>query len=1090
MFLRWVNGLGLLPTEEDTNILLNFSYTVKKTVVSEVVNHMLDPDVSPKILTTPTHVRWVLEVIGQGFTLPIEDVPIMEKCISLYSKWLLSPSELRPPGFNAQDQYFYQRMFFHLSNLFEPRARDDGPASVAGPQNQVKLCKDVLDNIYLVGAQKLSTSVTQETWESWLKLMLGIVDSIFRNKGNSGAVAHSFLIKSLGPPAFRVLCEMWLLSKTENPELWNSFQTLAVSWLIVPTVVHWSSLCYGLTCRTLALLYGKDYGPETVTIDWLIDEKNIVKAFLALPTEYVFFAWHKFLHILPNPNTQVDPEIFRNSMLAISKLVDAYLNTAEQVRKDPKALKKPKTPPSGNTILSIFGRWLFEAVLSDKPGLEEGTSLALATLCRIFTRDRGTFLSVHLASFYSCLEKTLLKDINDKVLSTALLNSRGLFVRELQGSFCLLPHYFHAFSRVWRENGPEPNIRSACIDILATLICFADHYADVKIISRMVAPIVYSDGSTGASPSEPFSRIDNIASLRNHIQFLMSRAIVKEESARNIQRLLWCIVAMLLQLETRGQPMALGNPDLQFAEFIIAEILRRARKSWAADVIMVAFSALSSLTAIYKFFGPNKFETARGIVGALAESALTAMNASINDWEREDHDRMLHRTLITLTDWMMIDPEFTALCDHATYQNLLRALATVMGAIAPTQAPMPGMKPFIPSANTRAAAQYALNNLLYHSGQFPLTVGPHRLSSEVCEEDILAMIIRDSGRQMDMEEAKQFYRHFVLDGNIVLTLIDLPYQKLPTIIIITRDSTGKHVWTSQLRFYEDTDKLNPAPQDPQLNSAPVNPYPVNLDKYDKNVMDQLYTELLNYLPAVWAGRYYESAIAAVTENYIPVEQQFLAERQWGLNKDIKLRIPQPKAPYEGECKFVFSRIWLAHLGLLHPDNFGRLQILEHSRKGFDEALANVDATNEREAFAVGVVLMDKIPQKKFEYLVAEGGPGDYQEFLSAIGWAVNLWEHTGYRGGLVDRKCGDYAPYFANYSTEIIFNVCTWMPSNIYDTADKVIAFKRRILAQNNVTIVWYLLEDYEYDGLYFSYGVNVPETFNLFFVCSSVRAM
>jgi hypothetical protein len=69
---------------------------------------MLDPDVSPKILTTPTHVRWVLEVIGQGFTLPIEDVPIMEKCISLYSRWLLSPSELRPPGFNVQDQYFYQ----------------------------------------------------------------------------------------------------------------------------------------------------------------------------------------------------------------------------------------------------------------------------------------------------------------------------------------------------------------------------------------------------------------------------------------------------------------------------------------------------------------------------------------------------------------------------------------------------------------------------------------------------------------------------------------------------------------------------------------------------------------------------------------------------------------------------------------------------------------------------------------------------------------------------------------------------------------------------------------------------------------------
>lgn len=539
---------------------------------------------------------------------------------------------------------------------------------------------------------------------------------------------------------------------------------------------------------------------------------------------------------------------------------------------------------------------------------------------------------------------------------------------------------------------------------------------------------------------------------------------MKEESARNIQRLLWCIVAMLLQLETRGPPSAAQpqHPDLSFAEFIISEILRRAKKSWAADVIMVAFAALSSLTAIYKFFGPTKFETARGIVSALSESALSAMNASVNDWEREDHDRMLHRTLITMTDWLMIDPEFTALCDQGTYSNLLRSLATVMGAIMPTQAPAPGSKQFAPSANTRAAAHFALNNLLYHSGQFPLTVGPHRISSEVQEEDILAMIIRDSGKKMDMEEAKQYLRYFLLDGHIVFTLIDLPNQKKPTIILITRDSTGKHVWTSHIRFYEDSDRLNPSPKDPALNSSPIIPEPVNLNRYDHNVMDQLYTELLNYLPAVWAGRYYESAIAAVTEAYIPQEQEFLRNKKWGLDRDIRLKIPQPKNPYEGECKFIFSRIFLAHLGLLLPDNFGRLQVLDHSRKGFEEALSNLDATNEREAFAVGVVLMDKIPLKKFEYLTSEGGPADYQEFLSAVGWAVNLWEHTGYRGGLIDRKCGDYAPYFANYSTEIIFNVCSWMPNNIYDTPDKVIAFKRRVLAQNNVTIVWNLLDDYE----------------------------
>lgn len=52
-------------------------------------------------------------------------------------------------------------------------------------------------------------------------------------------------------------------------------------------------------------------------MDWLVDEKNVVKAFITLPTEYVYFAWQKFLHILPNPNTFTDPEVFRNSFLSV-----------------------------------------------------------------------------------------------------------------------------------------------------------------------------------------------------------------------------------------------------------------------------------------------------------------------------------------------------------------------------------------------------------------------------------------------------------------------------------------------------------------------------------------------------------------------------------------------------------------------------------------------------------------------------------------------------------------------------------------------------------------------------------------------------
>jgi hypothetical protein len=169
-----------------------------------------------------------------------------------------------------------------------------------------------------------------------------------------------------------------------------------------------------------------------------------------------------------------------------------------------------------------------------------------------------------------------------------------------------------------------------------------------------------------------------------------------------------------------------------------------------------------------------------------------------------------------------------------------------------------------------------------------------------------------------------------------------------------------------------------------------------------------------------------------------------------------------KDPYSGECKFIMGRMLLSHLGLLLPENQGRLQPLEHGKKGFDDAVASLDSIWERETIGVGVVLVDSTPKRRFDYLLNTAGPTDYDEFLQSVGWSINLWEHTGFRGGLTDRKCGDYAPYYANYSTEIICEVASWMPNDVFDSPEKVIAWKRRVLAKNNVVVVWNLNEEYD----------------------------
>lgn len=123
-------------------------------------------------LVAPAHVWWAMEVVGQGFALPVDDLhkDVVERCLAIYAGWLLGAfafgedptkyrqgtgdhdqayglgrlrkafASLRPfgvregnplaafklPG-SAQEvgtpvlQWFYQTCFRNLSQLFQPR---------------------------------------------------------------------------------------------------------------------------------------------------------------------------------------------------------------------------------------------------------------------------------------------------------------------------------------------------------------------------------------------------------------------------------------------------------------------------------------------------------------------------------------------------------------------------------------------------------------------------------------------------------------------------------------------------------------------------------------------------------------------------------------------------------------------------------------------------------------------------------------------------------------------------------------------------------------------------------------------------------
>lgn len=181
-----------------------------------------------------------MEVLGQGFCLPLEDMDITSSDISIYAQWLFQP-QMRPAAITneALEQEFYQIIFHQCSLLFQPRItqaqtpqkanptpqRQQGPyplsagrsssfnlnmlpinphanhvpiniptqpipgatqtsTPTAGAdivsslvQRHIELCKKTLTILAMAGR---TLDLSTETWTVLLKVVLGIADSLLK----------------------------------------------------------------------------------------------------------------------------------------------------------------------------------------------------------------------------------------------------------------------------------------------------------------------------------------------------------------------------------------------------------------------------------------------------------------------------------------------------------------------------------------------------------------------------------------------------------------------------------------------------------------------------------------------------------------------------------------------------------------------------------------------------------------------------------------------------------------------------------------------------------------------------------------------
>ncbi|XP_037096832.1 ral GTPase-activating protein subunit alpha-1 isoform X2 [Syngnathus acus] len=184
-------------------------------------------------------------------------------------------------------------------------------------------------------------------------------------------------------------------------------------------------------------------------------------------------------------------------------------------------------------------------------------------------------------------------------------------------------------------------------------------------------------------------------------------------------------------------------------------------------------------------------------------------------------------------------------------------------------------------------------------------------------------------------------------------------------------------------------------------------------------------------------------------------KQSAAEREFVLHRGEELNM-RAVEQCESETQtpqsaFYYCRLLINVLGLNSWEKRSNFHLLRKNEKLLRE-LKNLDSRQCRETHKIAVFYVAEGQEDKHSILTNTAGSQAYEDFVSGLGWEVDLSTHCGFMGGL-QRNCstGQTTPYYATSTTEVIYHVSTRMPHD----QDHNLTKKLRHLGNDEVHIVW-----------------------------------
>uniref|UniRef100_A0A8C1TYG2 Ral GTPase activating protein, alpha subunit 2 (catalytic) n=1 Tax=Cyprinus carpio TaxID=7962 RepID=A0A8C1TYG2_CYPCA len=377
-------------------------------------------------------------------------------------------------------------------------------------------------------------------------------------------------------------------------------------------------------------------------------------------------------------------------------------------------------------------------------------------------------------------------------------------------------------------------------------------------------------------------------------------------------------------------------------------------------------------------------------------------------------------------------------------------------------------------------ARMVMTHLVNHLGHHPLSGGPALLNSLVSEN-------HDNPYVESSELSSEVFKSpnlqlFVFNDSTLVSCLQIPSDSSSMaqvsanprdhsseVRVIVRDISGKYSWDGGVLFRTlDGTGLSSGGSKDQLSHSATHSEKQGSVRSSKcsselevedgvDVLDQLLEDLGHSSPEclpqpqlrltqppsppIGMNPDMEGLIMDAIHRQAKQEDEELARRQ---TEDPSIRAERQREPthHEPKSPFYLCRLLLNDLGM---NSWDRRCIPFHLLRCFSHQLC-------RETHKIAVFYIGEGQEDKCSILSNTEGSQAYEDFVSGLGWEVNLATHCGFMGGLQrNGSTGSTAPYYATSNMEVIFHVSTRMPSDSDDSITK----KLRHLGNDEVHIVW-----------------------------------